>query len=337
MNILFTCAGRRNYLLNYFREVPGFKGKIFAADMQVSAPAMADADVPLVVPEVYAENYVGTLLDICKKYGIDALLSLNDLELPILASNREAFKKLGVKLIISSEEVIELCFDKWKTSEFAIKTGIQVPKTYLTLTSVKEAFKTGFLKFPLIIKPRWGSASIGIEIAENQKELELAYKLLTFKLNRSILARVSETEKKKSILIQERMDGKEFGVDILNDFNGRTVQVYIKEKLAMRAGETDKSVLRNIPELEMLSFRIGNSLGHIGNMDCDIFENNGAYFLLEMNPRFGGGYPFSHMAGADYPAAICAWIEGSSYDFSEFKKEYDQPYAKCDTLIRTFK
>ena len=93
-------------------------------------------------------------------------------------------------------------------------------------------------------------------------------------------------------------------------------------------------MFRNIPDLEETGFRIGEALGHICNLDCDIFESGGRFYLLEMNPRFGGGYPFSHMAGANYPAAIVAWLEGRDFDFSQFNKEYDQPFAKFDSLIR---
>ena len=97
--------------------------------------------------------------------------------------------------------------------------------------------------------------------------------------------------------------------------------------------ETDKSVLRNKPEIEAIGFKIGEALGHIGNVDCDIFEKDDKYYLLEMNPRFGGGYPFTHMAGGNYPAALISWIKGENFDFSTFKRNYDQVFSKCDTLI----
>ena len=166
------------------------------------------------------------------------------------------------------------------------------------------------------------------------KELELAYRLATLKISHSILAEASKQDLEQSVLIQEHINGTEYGLDILNDFSGRTVQVYAKEKLAMRAGETDKSVLRNEPELEEIGSLVGESLGHIGNVDCDIFEKDGKYYLLEINPRFGGGYPFSHMSGANYPAAICSWLEGREFDFTSFRRVYDVPYAKCDTLLK---
>lgn len=334
MNILFTCAGRRNYLLNYFRESLNGKGKILAADMQITAPAMAVADIPVVVPDVYSENYVDIILEICQREHVHAIISLNDLELPVLAAKKKRFDDAGVKLIVSEENVIDICFDKYKTFLFGQQFGIYLPETYLTLGKAIEGINSGNLRFPLVVKPRWGSASVGIEFPVNIEMLELAYRLVSLKISGSMLHEVSKQDPDNAVLIQEKINGTEYGLDILNDFSGKCVQVYVKEKLAMRAGETDKAILRNKQDLVDLGFRIGNALGHIGNLDCDIFESNGRYYLIEMNPRFGGGYPFSHIAGANYPDAICTWIEGKSYSFDKFSKKYDQPYAKCDTMIK---
>jgi carbamoyl-phosphate synthase large subunit len=302
--------------------------------MDITAPALAVADRARVVPEVYADNYVETILDICRSEKVNALFSLNDLELPVLASATASFEEMGVRLVISKEEVVDTCFDKYKTIQFCDRIEVACPGTYLVLEEAKEAFVKGELKFPVVVKPRWGSASVGIEFPRTMEQLDLAYRLATLKISHSILAEASKQDPEQSVLIQELIDGKEYGLDILNDFSGRTVQVYAKEKLAMRAGETDKSVLRHNPELEEIGFRVGEALGHIGNVDCDIFEKDGKFFLLEINPRFGGGYPFSHMSGANYPAAICSWIEGREFDFSAFRKVYDVPYAKCDTLLK---
>lgn len=337
MNILFTCAGRRNYLINYFKEELRGLGLVYAADMQLSAPALADADKAIVVPAVNDEAYIPGLLDICKKNNIHGLISLNDLELPLLSENLHLFEKIGTKVIISSSKVIKICFDKLETVDFCKSIGINTPLTFSGLDEAIEALKNGQLTFPVVIKPRWGSASIGIEFPETLEELQLSYKLLNVKIKRSILADASMQDIDRSILIQEKIKGEEFGLDILNDFSGRTVAVYVKEKLAMRAGETDKAILRNLPELDALGFQLGNALGHIGNLDCDFFEKDGEYYLLEMNPRFGGGYPFTQMSGGNYPSAIISWLEGKEFDFSTFNKEYNQPYAKCDRLIRVLK
>lgn len=334
MNILFTCAGRRNYLLQFFKDELGENGCVMAADMQQSAPAMAIADRTFIVPAVYVEGYVDIILRICEREKVDAVISLNDLELPILASNKVSFDAIGTKLIVSPVDAIDICFDKLKTVEFAKRIGIATPATFTRIEAAKEALKEGALRFPLVVKPRWGSASIGLEFPSNERELELAFELISLRLNKTMLKEASSVDIDNAILIQEKIDGIEYGVDILNDFEGNPHQVYVKEKLAMRAGETDKSVLRDKKELEKLAISVGKALGHIGNMDCDFFEASGKYYLLEMNPRFGGGYPFTHYSGGNFVRILIEWLRGGSGDFSSLGKEYDIVYSKCDTLIR---
>ena len=334
MNILFTCAGRRNYLLNFFKEELKGEGLVMAADMQISAPAMAVADRKFIVEAVYAEGYIDNLLKICSENKVNALISLNDLELPLLSERKAEFEKIGTKVIVADMSAIDIAFDKKKTIEFANSIGVKTPKTFTNFNEAVKALEKGELSFPLVVKPRWGSASIGLEFPNNQEELELAYRLLSLRLNRTMLAEASKVDFDNAILIQEKIDGLEYGVDVLNDFKGITQQVYVKEKLAMRAGETDKSVLRNKPQIEEIGFEIGNSLGHIGNLDCDIFEKDGQYYLLELNPRFGGGYPFTHYSGGNYVKAIISWLKGERVDVSLFSKKYDVIFAKCDTLTK---
>ncbi|MFW5701002.1 MAG: ATP-grasp domain-containing protein, partial [Cyclobacteriaceae bacterium] len=252
MNILFTCAGRRNYLIKYFRNAIGHSGKILAADMQLSAPAMIDADMAFQVPSVYDKTYIEVLLQICKENNVIAIISLNDLELPILAKNKDKFETINTKIIVSSEDVIDLCFDKYKTFQFCIENNILTPKTYISLNEALSEIESKQLSFPLMLKPRWGSASIGIEIAHSIEELTLLYKILTLKLERTILATASSTAKHEAILIQEYIEGQEFGLDIINDLNGKYCNTIVKKKLAMRAGETDKALIVKDPNLSNL-------------------------------------------------------------------------------------
>ncbi len=332
MNILFTCAGRRTYLLKYFRENLNEGDAIIATDMQMSAPALQAADVRLQVPSVYAQDYIGITLDICRKHKVDALISLNDLELPFLAANKARFEAEGVTVIVSAPEVIDICFDKYKTSQWVESIGLKAPKTYVSIEEAKRALASGEVSFPLFMKPRWGSGSIGLETIEDMEMLDICYKLLMNRIKRSILASASVVD--ENIVIQEKLTGEEFGLDVMNDLQGNYVAVSVKKKLAMRAGETDKSVTVDLPEIREIGRRIGESLHHIGNLDMDIMQRaNGDYCILELNPRFGGGFPFSYEAGVNYPKAILEWLKGNTVDPSILQPVYGKTFAKNDYLV----
>lgn len=332
MNILFTCAGRRTYLLKYFKENLAEGDKVVATDMQLSAPALQVADVKIQMPAVYDPEYVNITLDICREQKIDALLSLNDLELPILAENKARFEELGVKVIVSSPEVIDIAFDKYKTAQWVESLGLVAPKTYVRLEDAKKALAVGEIEFPLFMKPRWGSGSIGLESIADMEELDIYYNLLMKKIKKTILASASVGD--EYIMIQEKLTGSEFGLDIMNDLNGNHVAVSVKQKLAMRAGETDKAVTMNLPEVREMGRKIGEALGHIGNLDVDIMQRaDGAYCVLELNPRFGGGFPFSYEAGVNMPKAIIQWVKGEEVDPTMLQPEYGRMFSKNDYLM----
>lgn len=332
MNILFTCAGRRTYLLKYFKENLSEGDKIVATDMQLTAPALQAADIKVQVPAVYDPKYIDITLGICKQYNIDALMSLNDLELPILAENKARFEAFGVKVIVSDPQVIDICFDKYKTAQWTESIGLNAPKTYVRLADAKNALAADEIAFPLFMKPRWGSGSIGLESIYDMEDLEVYYSLLFRKVKKTILATASVGD--EYIMIQEKLMGKEFGLDVMNDLDGNNVGVSVKQKLAMRAGETDKAVTVDIPEVREMGAKIGRELKHIGNLDVDIMQRaNGDYCVLELNPRFGGGYPFSYEAGVNMPKAILQWLKGEKVDPKILQPEYGKMFAKNDYLM----
>ena len=332
MNILFTCAGRRTYLLKYFKENMQHSDKVVATDMQLTAPALQVADVKLQVPAVYDPQYIDITLNICKEQKIDALISLNDLELPILSEQKLRFEVLGIKVIVSDPNVIDTCFDKYKTAQWVESLGLNSPKTYVRLSDAKAALASGEIRFPLFLKPRWGSGSIGLETVEDMEELDIVYGLLLKKIKKTILATASVGD--EYIMIQEKLIGKEFGLDVINDLEGNYVAVSVKQKLAMRAGETDKAVTVDLPEVREMGAIIGQNLKHIGNLDVDIMQRaNGDYCVLELNPRFGGGYPFSYESGVNLPLAIIKWLRGEKVDASMLQPEYGRMFAKNDYLM----
>jgi len=334
MNILFTCSGRRNYLINYFKEELKGRGLVYAADMQMNAPALADADVRVQFPGINDPNYIS----IVKQYVIDrhihAIISLNDLELPLLSSHKKEFEELGIIMIVSDKRVVDITFDKWKTKEFLEECGLKAPKTFLSLEETERALEEKRVKFPIVIKPRWGSASIGIRFPESIREMELASELLRLEISRTILSDAGTENKEDQILYQEKIEGNEYGMDVLNDLKGNYVGTFVRRKLSMRAGETDKAVSVIDARFEEIGRVIGSRLRHIGNLDCDVLERDGNLYVLEMNARFGGGYPFSHEAGMNTVGAYIHWLEGGQ-DVAVFNHyQSGISFSKCDRLIR---
>lgn len=334
INILFTCAGRRNYLINYFKEALNKNGAIIATDMQSNAPALVDADISITVPSIYDDTYIDTLLKICRDYKVDAVISLNDLELPLLAKHTNIFKQQGTRVILSSEKVIDIAFDKWETFKFIKSSNLRTPNTYINIDLVVKDLKANKLNFPLIIKPRWGSASIGIETVSNFDELELVYKLQKIKLKNTILNTVSKNYIDEAILIQEKIEGIEYGLDILNNFSGNYYGTFAREKIAMRSGETDKAMSVVNKEISTVGEIISNKLGHIGNLDCDVFIKNNIVYVLELNPRFGGGYPFSHEAGINTAAIYLDWLRNNNDVDKHNNYKENITFAKCDKLLK---
>ena len=334
INILFTCVGRRNYLINYFKKALNGKGKIIAADMCATAAAMVDADIAIVVPDIYDENYISALKEIIKKNKISLVIPLNDLELPILAKHKEELELSGAKVIISGSDVIDISFDKLKTFNFLKSIGLNTPETYTSLSKAKLAIENFELKFPLVIKPRWGSASIGIDFANTLEELEQFYKYQQLKIKKSILKETSESDVDNAILIQESLQGDEYGMDILNDFEGNYIGSFVRKKMSMRSGETDTAISIIDERFDEVGKTISKNIGHIGNMDCDVFIVDGKLYVLELNPRFGGGYPFSHESGMNTAAIYINWFKGEK-DISQYMNyKSGVMYSKCDRLLK---
>ena len=333
MNILLSCAGCRNYLIEYFKTALAGSGQVFACDSNPHAVSLQEADRVFIMPRSSDPEYFERLLAICEQNQIGLLISLNDLELPLLAQHRDQFLAIGTIPMISAPETIDICFDKWKTYQFLTDNNIPTPKTYLSLADARAAIASGELTFPLVIKPRWGTGSIGIEFPHNDEELELAYRFVKIRLGRTILAAASSIDPDHCVLIQEQIIGQEYGVGMINNLEGEYVTTFVKRKLSMRAGETDRATTVRDPQITKIAEKISRTLKHVGNLDCDIFAGSQGYCVLELNPRFGGGYPFSHVAGANIPAALIAWASGKPTDPDWFTVEPDVTSSKCARLV----
>lgn len=309
MNILLTSVGRRGYLVQYFKEALNGNGKIYASNSDGNSPAFKYADEYVVSPLIYDAHYVDFLLNYCEKKDIKLLISLFDIDLYVLACNKSRFEEIGVNVVVSDKEFIEVCNDKWLAFKFLQENNIPIPKTYLCLEDVMQAINNNEINFPLIVKPRWGMGSLEIYTADNLNELDIFYKKIIRNIEKSYLKYESQQDMDNSVIIQEKIVGSEYGVDIINDLNGNYKNTIIRKKIGMRAGETDTAEIVKNDEIERITTQLALKTKHIGNLDIDILCDGENYYVLEMNARFGGGYPFSHLAGVNLPLAIIEWAQ----------------------------
>jgi carbamoyl-phosphate synthase large subunit len=207
MNVMLTCAGRRNYSVEIFKEAVGDRSCVFACDSSADAPALQKADKASIVPRVDQEDYIDTLLAICDDHQIGLLIPTFEPGLLLLAMNRARFLAIGTLPLVSSPEITATCFDKLATYNFLSNCGLLATQTFDSLTAARTAVSRGDIAFPLVVKPRWGVSSIGMQFPEDDEELELSYHLTKKQIERSFLAEISATESQRSILIQERLQG----------------------------------------------------------------------------------------------------------------------------------
>ncbi|MCM8813877.1 MAG: ATP-grasp domain-containing protein [Candidatus Omnitrophica bacterium] len=321
LNILLTSAGRRSYMVQYFKEALAGRGVVHAGNSAYS-PALQAADRAVITPLIYDAGYIDFLLDYCKTQDISAIIPLFDIDVPILAKSRELFTKESIRVVVSDYPVTVVCNDKWKTYTYLKKNKIPAPATFSTLDSALAAVNDQTLAFPVIVKPRWGMGSIGVYSAADREEMAVFYNKVKVEIGKTYLNFESRHDLEQSVLVQEQIAGQEYGLDIVNDLQGRYVATFVKRKKAMRSGETDIAVTENNPAIEAWGEEIGRRLGHVGNLDVDCFVREDHVWILEMNCRFGGGYPFSHLAGANIPLAIVHWLDGQKPGATLFKINY---------------
>lgn len=309
MNVMLTSVGRRAYMVKYFKEVLGEGGKVYVCNSDDKSIAFKYADEKVISPLIYDENYIPFLLDYCRRNSIDILISLFDIDLLMLAKHKNQFEEIGTKVIVSDPQIVEICNDKWKTYQFLINNGFCAPASYLSINQVIQKIAAGELNYPIVVKPRFGCGSISVAIAYDEEDLFYLTKKANKEITTSYLKYESAVTEEK-VIYQECLKGQEYGADIINDLNGVTQNVIVRKKIAMRSGETDIAELVDEPAIKDTLFKLGSVTKHISNMDCDVFLVDGKPYILEMNARFGGGYPFSHMGGCNLPQAIVNWVKG---------------------------
>ena len=293
MNIMILSAGTRNSIVRYFRRALGGSGRVIATDMSPLAPALYEADGYYIVPPVCEPGYMDRICDICRKEAVNAVLSLIDPELSLLALSRERLRALGVSVIGSSYELCEMALDKMKLFRWMKEHDVPCAESYDDMARFRRDLAAGKIAFPVFIKPIRGSASVSISKVTDTDMLEFLWR------------------RHAGLMIQEYMNGQEIGADVYVDMiSGEVVSIFTKKKLKMRAGETVSSVSFKDEKLFSLLKDLAEKAGYSGPLDIDLFEVNGGYYISDVNPRFGGGYPHAYECGVDHMKMIVENLSG---------------------------
>lgn len=287
MNILILSAGTRNKVVQYFKKAVGNDGKVIATDMSDLAPAVYEADKFYKVPRMTDPGYIDVIFDICKKEHIKGVLTLIDPELSLLAKHKEDFAALGVTVVGSSYELCERALDKMEMYQWLNAHGYRCAKSYTDKEKFYADVEAGCITYPVFVKPVRGSASIAISKVYDKETVELLF------------------AHNDGLMIQEFLSGQEIGADVYIDMiSGEVVSIFTKKKIVMRAGETDKAVSFKDENLFHLIEDFVKESGWSGQIDIDIFDVSGEYYISEVNPRFGGGYPHAYECGCDHMQMI---------------------------------
>lgn len=314
MNFLILAAGTRNKVVQYFKRTFEGVGDVIATDASTLGPAIYDADRYYIVPAITERGYIDIILDICKKEQISGVLSLIDPELSLLAANEDKFKAIGTTVIGSSYDLCEMALDKMRMYEWLKSHGYNCARSWMDKEEFYKAVENGEVRYPVFVKPYRGSASINISKVYDKETVDLLF------------------AHEDDLMIQEFLNGQEIGADVYIDLiSGEVVSVFTKKKIKMRAGETDKAVSFKDEKLFELIEKFIMEAGYRGQIDIDIFDVGGEYYISEVNPRFGGGYPHAYESGCDHMRLILNNLNGvvnkkniGAYDEGIYMMKYNE-------------
>ncbi len=282
MNILMCSVGRRGELIKDFKKsISG--GHIVATDNSEYAPALYLADKAYRVPRIDSPQYIDKLMDICQKENIQAITTFIDPEIELLAKNRAKFEAIGVEVLAPYEKTAHLCFDKFEMYKHLKQNGIQTVQTWGNIQEFQKALEMKEVCFPVFVKPRTGSGSVGARKIYSLSELKQAILL------------------DDTLIIQEFMDCMDLDADVYVDtITHKAVSAFSKRKLATRIGGASKTVSFKDEKLFQFIVEIVDKFKFNGPIDMDFFYKEGKYYLSEINPRFGGAYLHAYGAGVDF-------------------------------------
>lgn len=292
-NILIPNIGRRGYLVDYIKAINGFDGKVYVSDCVNTASGLyGNNDGYFILPRPVDDEkkYIQELINLCIEKDISIIIPVIDPEIYILSGHRKDFFNKGINVIVSDRLVLDVCYDKIKMNEFLEENGFEVLHTYTDVETFKKAVNVGTASLPVIMKPILGSGSVDTYKVDSIEQVESLFK--------------------EGMMIQEYVDGEEYGVDTLNNLDGVSIRCVVKKKISMRSGETDKAIIVKDNFIQSITLELAKRLKHVGNLDADIIVSGDKCYFIDLNPRFGGGFPATYASGENYLEYIIRMCNG---------------------------
>lgn len=292
-------------------------GAVYAMNSHPWSTALIAADHAIVAPPAADPSFPGFLKDICTRHNIDAICTLIDTDMQVLSNMRDDLLQIGTRLILPSVEAISVCRDKVRMNVWLQSLGFSTVPTFLSMSEALEAVLSNQISFPLIIKPRMGTGSISTYRVDDEDELRILYHRALKETALSPLSLELGYNSDEALIIQEFIRGKEYNLNVVNDLNGRYQGSIITEKLSIRSGETDIAVTTIHPPIETLGRKLGDALMHPYLLDVDIITLDDVSYVIDMNPRISGSYPFGSMVGVKYADMLVRWLSDPEADVSD--------------------
>ena len=319
MKILFTSVGRRVELVRAFKAAAAEIScdvTIYGGDITESAPALYFCDERRILKRISDKEYIPSLIELCQKECIDCVIPTIDTDLYLLSLHKCEFEAVGTRVLISAPEKIRLCRDKNLTADYFLSLGLESPKPVNSLSAFEAELKNGSIAFPVFIKPKDGSSSIGAYKAENLEELK------TF-------AGMSG-----DYIIQPFISGDEYTIDIFCDYGGLPVYITPRQRLAVRAGEVLKTRICQDDVMISQMLRLIEDFKPCGQITVQlIMDSEGVNHYIEINPRFGGGAPLSMKAGANSARELIRMLSGEKLCYHEKAARNGSIYSRFDDSI----
>jgi len=288
-NVLITAASRRVPLVEAFKRALaelGMRGRVIVTDVNPMSPAVHAADGWYLVSMASDPGYAHELLAICEAERIGLLVPTIDDELAPVAREASRFRSIGTRVAVSEESTNLLCADKYATCTYLRAHGIPAAETFLP--DQVPASPT----FPLFIKPRVGRGGVGAFPIHTEQELAFFLQYV------------------HGPVVQEYLDGPEFTIDMLCDFQGRPLSIVPRERVVIRAGVIDRGRTVRDRRLIDLARSIAAILPLRGPVNIQCRMVAGWPVVFEINPRFSGGIPLTIAAGADFPKYLLQLAAG---------------------------